>query len=174
MTADRRPPAPPGFEPRAVVDGAGRALQEHAAPPPDSFADGVEAHRALRRMCPEPEAGCDLGHSSAGPSAGPSADPADGAAPLGGRARTIRFPAYWHAWFSRQTEPRLATLDELVDERIERRVLLGFLRRLKHAALLAFVSAAAAAHWFSDQIAWLVERVPALRAFWHLVTGSVR
>lgn len=166
----REPDPPPGraFEPRAVVEGARRALEQAAEPPPDSFADGVEAHRALKRMCPETEAGCDLG-----PYLPPPA-PAEGPASLGGRTTTIRFPPFWHAWFSRQTAPRLATIDELVEERIERRVLRGYFRRLKHAALFAFVSSAAAAHWFSDQVAWLVERVPVLRAFWSLVTGSVR
>ena len=96
--------------------------------------------------------------------------PADPAAP----ARTIRFPPHWHAYVARQTEPRLAVLDELVDAQVERRVLRRYVRRLKHAILFAFVGAAAAAHWFSDQIAWLVERMPALRAFWTLVTGGAR
>ena len=95
-----------------------------------------------------------------------------GAGTLGGRARTIRFPPFWHAWFARQTEPRLVALDELVDEQIERRALRRYLRRLKHATVLAFVAAATAAHWFSDQIAWLAERVPALRALWALVVGG--
>ena len=172
MNAVRRPPRrgpDRPFEPRAVVEGAGRALKGHAAMPPDSFADGVEAHRALKRMCPETEADCDLGPYVPQPADGP-----EGAANLGGWARTIRFPPFWHAWFSRQTAPRLATIDELVDERIERRVLAGFFRRLKHATIFAFVGSAAVAHWFSDQVAWLVERVPMLRALWILVTGSVR
>lgn len=95
-----------------------------------------------------------------------------GSRALGGRARTIRFPPFWHAWFARQTEPRLAALDELVDEQIERRALRRCLRRLKHATVLAFVAAAATAHWFSDQMAWLAERIPALRAFWTLVVGG--
>ncbi|MCJ2117961.1 hypothetical protein MKK65_15540 [Methylobacterium sp. J-001] len=91
-----------------------------------------------------------------------------------GQARTIRFPPFWHAYVARQTEPRLAVLDELVDAHVERRVLRRYLRRLKHATLFAFVTAAAAAHWFSDQIAWLTERMPALRAFWTLITGGAR
>ena len=53
-------------------------------------------------------------------------------------------------------------------------MLRGFFRRLKHATIFAFVGSAAAAHWFSDQIAWFVAHVPLLRAFWTLVTGSVR
>ena len=92
----------------------------------------------------------------------------------GGPARTIRFPPFWQAYVARQTAPRLAVLDELVDAHVERRVLRRFFRRLKHATLFAFVTSAAAAHWFSDQIAWLVERIPALRAFWALVAGGVR
>jgi hypothetical protein len=100
-----------------------------------------------------------------------SADDADGSA-LGGRARAIRFPPYWHAWFGRQTEPRLAALDELVDEHVERRALRRYLRRLKHATVVVFVAAAAAVHWFSDQIAWVAERLPVLRAIWKLVIGA--
>jgi hypothetical protein len=100
-----------------------------------------------------------------------AADDEDGAA-LGGQARAIRFPPFWHAWFGRQTEPRLAALDELVDEHVERRALRRYLRRLKHATVVVFVAAAAAVHWFSDQIAWLAERVPVLRALWKLVMGA--
>ncbi|SFE48082.1 hypothetical protein [Methylobacterium sp. 13MFTsu3.1M2] len=91
---------------------------------------------------------------------------------LGGRPRTIRFPPVWHAWFARQSEPRLAALDELVDAHLERRALRRYLRRLKHATVLAFVAAAAAAHWFSDQVAWLAAHIPALRALWKLLTGG--
>ncbi|APT33720.1 hypothetical protein MCBMB27_04429 [Methylobacterium phyllosphaerae] len=101
--------------------------------------------------------------------------PEDGAGPgvaLGGRPRTIRFPPFWHAWFARQTEPRLAALDELVDAHVERRALRRYLRRLKHATVFAFVAAAAAAHWFSDQVAWLAAHVPALWALWKLLTGA--
>ena len=102
-----------------------------------------------------------------------SPDDADGSGvALDGRARTIRFPPFWQAWFAGQSAPRLAALDELVDAQIERRALRRYLQRLKHATVLAFVAAAAAAHWFSDQIAWLAERIPALRAVWILVTGG--
>ncbi|MCJ2049703.1 hypothetical protein [Methylobacterium sp. J-070] len=104
--------------------------------------------------------------------AAPPDDEAGSGTPLGGRTRTIRFPPYWHAWFARQTEPRLAALDELVDEHVERRAIRRYLRRLKHATVLAFVAAAAAAHWFSDQTAWLAERIPALRALWTLIVGG--
>ncbi|MEE7505229.1 hypothetical protein ACLBXO_06925 [Methylobacterium sp. C33D] len=99
-------------------------------------------------------------------------DAAGAGVALGGRPRTIRFPPVWHAWFARQSEPRLAALDELVDAHLERRALRRYLRRLKHAAVLAFVAAAAAAHWFSDQVAWLAAHVPALRALWKLLTGA--
>lgn len=79
-----------------------------------------------------------------------SAPPEDAAGPgvaLGGRPRTIRFPPVWHAWFARQSEPRLAALDELVDAHLERRalrrsvasvVVLGLAANLLAAALLAF------------------------------------
>jgi hypothetical protein len=103
------------------------------------------------------------------------APPPDGEEPaaLEGRPRVIRFPPHWHAWFARQSDQRLAILDELVDERIERRVLRDWLARLRHAAAVAFVAAATAAHWFADQLAWLVERLPVLRHLWRLVTGDL-
>ncbi|KQS76768.1 hypothetical protein ASG32_26805 [Methylobacterium sp. Leaf361] len=102
----------------------------------------------------------------------PSQDAEGAGVALGGRLRTIRFPPVWHAWFARQSEPRLAALDELVDAHLERRALRRYLRRLKHATVLAFVAAAAAAHWFSDQVAWLAAHIPALRALWKLLTGG--
>lgn len=161
MNASRRPPSP--LDKRAVAEGAGRALRE-TAPPDDSFVEGVEAQRNLDRMCPETERGCDLG---------PYVPPgSDGAASLGGRQRTIRFPDFWHDWFSAQTAERLSVIDELVDERQEREVLRRFFRRLKHGVVIAVVAGAACAHWFSDQIAWLVERLPVLREFWNLITRS--
>ena len=81
-------------------------------------------------------------------------------------------PAHWHAWAARQSEQRLSLLDEIVDERIEQRALRAVLRRLKHAVVAAFLGAAAVAHFFSDQAAWIAERLPALRLLWHLVTGG--
>jgi hypothetical protein len=113
---------------------------------------------------------------AARPASSPGAEsPEDEAGPgiaLGGRTRAIRFPPFWHAWFARQTEPRLIALDEMVDAHVERRALRRYLRRLKHATVLAFLGAAAAAHWFSDQIAWIVARIPALRSLWMLVVGG--
>jgi hypothetical protein len=109
---------------------------------------------------------------AAGSAAEPTGDEAGSGIALGGRTRAIRFPPFWHAWFARQTEPRLAALDELVDAHVERRALRRYLGRLKHAVMLAFLGAAAAAHWFSDQIAWIAERVPALKALWTLVVGG--
>ncbi len=108
----------------------------------------------------------------AGPAAGRPGDAAGTGIALGGRARAIRFPPFWHAWFARQTEARLAALDEMVDAQVERRALRRYLRRLKHATVLAFLAAAAVALWFSDQIAWLAARIPALRAVWNLVAGG--
>ncbi|GJD33446.1 hypothetical protein [Methylobacterium aerolatum] len=99
-------------------------------------------------------------------------DPAEGPATLGGPARTVRFPPFWQAWFGRQTEARLAILDELVEERVERRVLRGIVHRVKQGVVLAFLVSAAAAHWFADQLAWIAERLPVLKLAWHLVTGG--
>ncbi|WP_342162506.1 hypothetical protein [Methylobacterium sp. SD21] len=81
-------------------------------------------------------------------------------------------PPPWQAWIARQSAQRLALLDEIVDERIARRALRAFLCRLKHAVVAAFLGAAAVAHWFSDQAAWIAERLPALRLLWRLVTGG--
>ena len=97
---------------------------------------------------------------------------AEDLAPLGGRPRAILFPPFWHRWFARQSEPRLAALDELVEAHLERRMLRDALGRLKHAVVIAFLAAAAGAHWFSDQIAWLAERLPVLKLAWRLITGS--
>ncbi len=104
-----------------------------------------------------------------------SPPPPDGDEPvaLGERPRALRFPPHWHAWFARQSEKRLAILDELVDERIERRLLRDLLARLRHAAAVAFVAAATVAHWFADQLAWLVERLPILKHLWRLVMGDL-
>jgi hypothetical protein len=60
----------------------------------------------------------------------------------------------------------------MVDAHVERRALRRYLRRLKHATVLAFLGAAAAVHWSSDQIAWIVARIPALRSLWMLVVGG--
>lgn len=99
-------------------------------------------------------------------------DPGEGDAAQGGHPRPIRLPPHWHGWFARQDERRLALLDELVDERIERQVLSHLLRRLKHAVVVAFLGAAAVAHWFSDQAAWIAERLPVLRSLWRILTGE--
>ncbi len=100
------------------------------------------------------------------------APPAEDPATLGGRPRAIRFPPFWHRWFARQTAPRLAALDELVDAHLERRMLRDALRRLKHAVVVAFLGAAATAHWFSHQVTWLAERLPVLKLAWRLITGG--
>jgi hypothetical protein len=100
------------------------------------------------------------------------AEAVEGPAPLGGHPRAIRFPPFWHEWFARQTQARLAVLDEMVDARIERRVLHDVLRRVKHAVVVAFIASAAAAHWFSDQVAWLAERLPVLKFAWHCLVGG--
>ena len=110
--------------------------------------------------------------TSPAPSADDARGTAGGPATPGGPARTVRFPPFWQAWFGRQTEARLAVLDELVEERLERRVLRGILQRAKHAVVAAFLVSAAAAHWFADQIAWIVERLPVLKIVWHHVTGG--
>lgn len=98
--------------------------------------------------------------------------PDEGDAAQGGHPRPIRLPPHWHRWFARQDERRLALLDEIVDERIERQVLSNLLRRLKHLVVVAFLGAAAVAHWFSDQAAWIAERLPVLRSLWTILKGE--
>lgn len=95
---------------------------------------------------------------------------AEEAAPLGGRPRTIRFPPYWHRWFAKQTEQRLHALDDLIDAQMERNAMRKVLSRLKHALIVTFLGSVAVAHWFSDQVAWIADRLPILRILWdHLV-----
>lgn len=129
--------------------------------------------RPPARRASEPASRSRAASKSASKSAATSSeDEAGPGSTLGGRTRAIRFPPFWHAWFARQTEPRLIALDEMVDAHVERRALRRYLSRLKHATMLAFLGAAAAVHWFSDQIAWIVERIPALRSLWMLVVGG--
>lgn len=163
MGPRRRKPEPK--HPRAVAEGAARCL-ECETPPSDGFADGVEAERNRRRMDPAYGEAYGLGEYVEPPS--------DGARPLHGHTAPVAFPAFWHAWFARQTKERLAEIDEIVDERLEREAISRFLRRVKHLAIAAVVIGFAGARWFSDQLAWIMEKLPVLRAFWHLITGATK
>jgi hypothetical protein len=150
-----------------VAESVGRSLQERLPPPQTPYSKDMvdEVHEAMRKHVEGP---CDLGvyNEAEDQSRG------EGATMLGGHAQAIRFPRFWHTWFSKQTPQRLATIDELVEERMEREVIRRFFRRLKHAAIAAVVAGAAGAHWFSEQIAWVVEKLPVLREVWKLITGA--
>ncbi len=166
MGPRRRPGKDSIKRPRDVVRGVSEGLQNAVPPPDDSFVDGIEAERALHRM--DPTYGDRYG---LGPFVEPSAETA---VHLGGRALPIKFQAYWHAWFARQTPERLAEIDEMVDERLEREAVSRFLRRVKHLTIAAVIAGFAGARWFSDQLAWIMERLPVLREIWHLITGAVQ
>jgi len=165
MGPRRRKPLPNPKHPRAVAEGAARCL-ECETPPSEGFADGVEAERHRSRMDPAYGKAYGLGEYVE-----PPADP-DKPHAIGGTARVLRFPRWLEDWFARQDEESLATLDELVAERQERDVIRKWMRRIWHGAIGTLVATVVAAHWFSDQLAWVAERLPVLRQFWQLVTGS--
>ncbi|SFL18959.1 hypothetical protein SAMN04488125_110115 [Methylorubrum salsuginis] len=163
MGPRRRKPEPK--HPRAVAEGAARCL-ECETPPSEGFADGVEAERNRRRMDPAYGEAYGLGEYRE-----PPPDP-DKPHHIGGAARVLKFPRWLEDWFERQDEDSLSTIDELVAERQERAVVRKWMRRIWHGAIATLVTTALAAHWFSDQLAWVAERLPVLRQFWQLVTGS--
>lgn len=166
MGPRRRPVKENIKRPRDVVRGVGDGLQEAVPPTPESFAEGVEAERARRRMDP---------HYGEAYGLGEYVQPrSDSPVHVQGHAAPIKFPAFWHAWFARQTPERLEDLDEILDERREREAVNRFLRRVKHLTIAAVVMGFAGARYFSDQIAWIMERMPVLREFWHLITGAVQ
>lgn len=166
MGPRRRPGKDAIKRPRDVARGVGGGLQEAVQPVPESFVEGVEAERARRRM--DPNFGEVYG-------LGEYVEPRrDAAVHIQGHAAPIKFPAFWHAWFARQTPERLAEIDEIVDERLEREVIQRWLRRTKHLTIAAVIAGLAGARWFSDQLAWIMERLPVLREIWHLITGAVQ
>ncbi|TXM63637.1 hypothetical protein [Methylobacterium sp. WL120] len=79
----------------------------------------------------------------------------------------VRFGTEWRTFIRRQTPDRLTALDELIDERIERRALARFYRRMKHAAVVVVVTAFALAQFG-------VDRLPLVRQLWRLVRGDLR
>ncbi|GJD58412.1 hypothetical protein [Methylobacterium dankookense] len=81
--------------------------------------------------------------------------------------RVVRFGTEWRAFIRRQNPDRLTALDELIDERIERRALARFYRRVRHAAVAVTVAAFAIAQFGID-------RLPIVRQLWRLLRGEVR
>lgn len=79
----------------------------------------------------------------------------------------VRFGTEWRGFIRRQNPDRLAALDEVIDERIERRALARFYRRLKHAAVAVVVAAFAVAQFGID-------RLPIVRQLWRLLRGDLR
>jgi hypothetical protein len=179
-------PKPPAeaVSPRRIAESVGRRLREEIHPPEKPFGVEIveETRDVLRSHLDGP---CELGpYVESEDQAGRT----DASGRLGGEPRPIAFDASFWLWFSRLTperrdvvlwvakefrdRDRQTALLEIVDERIERRVLLGFLRKMKHAAIASVVVGFAAAHWFSEQISWIVEKIPVFKAFWNLVTGA--
>ena len=79
----------------------------------------------------------------------------------------VRFGTEWRTFIRRQTPDRLTALDELIDDRIERRALSRFYRRMKHAAVAVTVTAFAVAQFG-------VDRLPLVRQIWHILKGDPR
>lgn len=163
MSESRRPK-----NPRPVADGSADALRKHLGDPPDegTFADGVRAHVDYRqRMCPESEAGCNLGEYIEPRSH-------DEGTNLGGRTRKINFPDFFYDWFSRQTPKRLATMDEIIDERLERAVLHKFWSRIWKLGLWLVPGSATAVYFLADKIPKVVEQIPVIRGLWNAIMGK--
>lgn len=79
----------------------------------------------------------------------------------------VRFGIEWRTFIRRQTPDRLTALDDLIDDRIERRALARFYRRMKHAAVAVAVTAFALAQFGID-------RLPLARQVWRLLRGDLR
>lgn len=79
----------------------------------------------------------------------------------------VRFGTEWRTFIRRQTPDRLTALDELIDDRIERRALARFYRRMKHAAVAVVVTAFALAQFG-------VDRLPLVRQVWRILRGDLR
>ena len=81
--------------------------------------------------------------------------------------RVVRFGTEWRTFIRRQTPDRLTVLDEVIDERIERRALGRIYRRMKHAGIAVTVAAFAVAQFGID-------RLPLVRQVWRLLRGDLR
>jgi hypothetical protein len=180
MSPSKRPPPAEAVSPRSVAETVGRGISERVKPPETPFREDIvdEVHSVLKSHIEGP---CELGVYV-------EADDQSAPARLGGKPRTIAFDETWREWFTKFTpelrsvvfkfaedfhdKDRQTALVELADERIERRVLRNFFRRLWHAGLAAVVASFVGAHWFSEQIGWIVEKLPVFKAFWTLVTGA--
>lgn len=81
--------------------------------------------------------------------------------------RVVRFGTEWRTFIRRQNPDRLTALDELIDERIERRALARFYRRVRHAAVAVTLAGFAVAQFGID-------RLPVVRQLWRLLRGEER
>lgn len=81
--------------------------------------------------------------------------------------RVVRFGVAWRAFIRDQGPDRLAALDALIDDRIERQALAGFYRRVRQAAVAAVIAGFAVAEFGID-------RLPIVRQVWRLLRGDVR
>ena len=139
---DAAPPGPAERDAarRAVLD----ALGEGVGPAPPR-PEGALGESPVRRAC--------AGRSTTEP------DEED--------RQVVRFGTEWRRFIRRQTPDRLAALDEVIDDRIERRALARFYRRIKHAAVAVTVTAFALAQFG-------VDRLPLVRQVWRLFRGDLR
>lgn len=169
MSPSKRPP-PNIRNPRSVAESVGRELQRQTPIPPRTFSEDIvdEIQEVLSRHAhheSENDLGVYLEHEDQGLRSSDGVD-------LSGPAQKVNFPPFWQRWFAKQTPARLAALDEIMDERLERAALRRFFKRLKHAVVWMFGLAVMSTHFFTDQVAYFVEKIPALKAFWNLVTGA--
>lgn len=181
MSSSERPKPPPeAVSPRSVAETVGRGIGDRVKPPENNLGEDLvnEIQSVLRSHVEGP---CELGVYV-------EEDDRSSPARLGGKPRAILFDDTWREWFTRFTpelravvfrfsrefsdKDRQTALIELVDERIERRVLRNFFRRLRHAIIAAVITSAIVAHWFGDQITWLTEKLPVFKAFFNLVFGA--
>ena len=124
----------------AIAEGVGRVLP----PPDDGLGESLIRRAYARRDAADP----DLAEAEE-------------------ERLVVRFGTEWRTFIRRQTPDRLTALDEVIDERIERRALARFYRRIKHAAVVVTVAAFAVAQFGID-------RLPLVRQIWRLVRGDLR
>lgn len=149
------PPTDPTLDPEveAQVAAYRRRLMQT---PPDSFEDGVRAEKHLR------EHACPNGESPFGPFVPPPEDdPAD-------RRNVVWFSQPWRGHIRRMTPAHLDAVYAMSSQRIRRDMLFGMGRGVGRWLLWAIGLSFAAMHWFSDQVAYFVEKAPALKAGWAL------
>lgn len=139
---DATPHGPAERDParRALLDALGEGVGRALPPPDDALGETLVRRAYAERSATEPDEEDRL---------------------------VVRFGTEWRTFIRRQTPDRLAALDEVIDDRIERRALARFYRRMKHAAVAVIVTAFALAQFG-------VDRLPLVRQLWRLFRGDLR